>query len=73
MRIAIYFSNLTRTGCLAASNMLKMIGNNFNVDYFIHTWDYENQAAPFLESVLNDNPIWSNIKNYHPHPLIKYL
>lgn len=71
MRIAVCFSSLIRTGCSAAPNILRMLGNDLNVDFFIHTWDHENQAVPFLESVLRDSPMWENIKNYRPHPLQK--
>lgn len=72
MKIAICFSGLIRTGCLASDNLLNYFGDLLPFcDFFIHTWDYENQATPFTDSINSGNDLYYNIKNYIPHKLQK--
>lgn len=68
MKVAICFSGLIRTGCLCSSNLLNYF-SGVDVDFFIHTWDYENQAYPLLDCSSINTEIYDNIALYIPHKL----
>lgn len=70
MRIAVCFSGLIRTGCSCSTNLLKYFGELLpHIDFFVHTWDYENQAIPFDDCIYRDTTLWNNIIAYQPHIL----
>lgn len=68
MKVAVCFSGLIRTGCLCSKNLFDYFGD-LDIDFFIHTWDYENQAYPLLDSHYRNTEIFDNISLYIPHKL----
>lgn len=70
MKIAVCFSGLIRTGCSCSTNLMGYFGEMAPyIDFFVHTWDFENQATPLADSISSGTPLWKNVKNYLPHKL----
>jgi hypothetical protein len=66
MKIAICFSGLIRTGCLAYPNIINFIGELLpNCDFFIHTWNIDEDKSPPISSKECD----TQLHNYLTIPL----
>lgn len=62
-RVAICFRGLIRTGIenrKTFSHYFESLG--WDIDYFCHTWNYENVAPPFLESPTAGSDLWNELK-----------
>lgn len=65
MRIAWCFSGQIRTGIKCSKNILKFI-DNYEVDFFIHTWDVETNIANSSKIYIKKKKIDSFINIYYP-------
>lgn len=63
-RVAICFRGLIRTGIENRPSFKFFFEDSeWTVDYFCHTWDYDNVAPPFLESPLATTELWSELRS----------
>jgi len=70
MKIAVCFSGNIRTGVNAFPNLKKYFGSLFdNIDFFVHTWDLEDVAPPFLECYDNRSLLFYHLRTYVPYNL----
>lgn len=70
MKIAVCFSGNIRTGVNAFPNIKRYFGPLFdNIDFFVHTWDLEDVAPPFLECYENRSLLFYHLRNYIPYNL----
>lgn len=70
MKIAVYFSGNIRTGVTAFPNLRKYFGKYFDdIDFFLHTWDLEDVAPPFLDCYEGTSLLFYNLRNYIPYKL----
>lgn len=70
MKIAVYFSGNIRTGVTAFPNLRKYFGRYFDdIDFFLHTWDLEDVAPPFLDCYEGTSLLFYNLRNYIPYKL----
>lgn len=70
MKIAVCFSGNIRTGVNAFPNIKRYFGPLFdNIDFFVHTWDLEDVAPPFLECYENRSLLFYHLRTYVPYNL----
>lgn len=70
MKIAVCFSGNIRTGVNAFPNLRRYFGSLFdNIDFFVHTWDLEDVAPPYLECDENRSLLFFHLRNYIPYNL----
>ena len=63
-RIAICFRGLIRTGIENRKTFSHCFEKlDWEVDYFSHTWNYENVAPPFLESPIFHSDLWKELRS----------
>lgn len=70
LNIAICFRGLIRTGILNRKVFEYFFENNYNVDFFVHTWDYDNNAIPPDGTFYGETPLAKFMRDQGPWNLL---
>lgn len=64
VKVALCFRGLIRTG-IQNKKMFDFFFKHplVEIDYFLHTWNIDNVAPPFLECEFNTTQLWKNLRN----------
>lgn len=73
LKVAICFRGLIRTGIENRKTFSSIFDSQkWDIDYFCHTWNYDNNAEPWPESPYSNSPLGIQLRN-NTNPAFSYF
>lgn len=71
LKIAICLRGLMRTGASNKKVFEHFFEREYDVDYFVHTWDLEREVIPPIGAYYSETPLSLNLRTQRPYNLLK--